>query len=284
MDSTAKRNGSSKPDFDVSAKLRQERLDRGSVAEALSRGEVDGHGDLLDVGFVERVEVGPARQPSSDPSVGVLDPALLPARVSVAKIGGGREHAAQEHVVREAGVVVERDRSAHPRVEPAESGHHRGNGLARGLAGQARHQRDPGLALVQHQHRAGASADHKIGFPVTCRLAGVGVVRSLRNVGFLGDRVTGRPAVALAATGVVAGQVAPEPPRLLAGAVDPDVDRLRADRPQASLDPEPQPSGDLLGRPALGQAVRGIGGELRVGLYRMYIITVRRITSGELLK
>ena len=49
VDSTAKRNGSSEPDCDVFAKLRQERLDRGSVPETLAWGEVDGHGDLLDV-------------------------------------------------------------------------------------------------------------------------------------------------------------------------------------------------------------------------------------------
>ena len=68
--STVKRNGSSKPDFDVPAKLRQERLDRGSVGEAFARGEVDGHGDLLDVVFADLVEIRSARQPSSDPPVG----------------------------------------------------------------------------------------------------------------------------------------------------------------------------------------------------------------------
>ena len=47
VNSSAKRNASSKPDFDVPAKLRQERLDRGSVGEAFARGQVDGHGDLL---------------------------------------------------------------------------------------------------------------------------------------------------------------------------------------------------------------------------------------------
>jgi len=89
VDSTAKCNGSSKADFDVPAKLRQEGLDGGSVSEAFARGEVDGHGDLLDVLLADLVEVGSARQPSSDPPVGVLDPALLPARVGVAEIRRG---------------------------------------------------------------------------------------------------------------------------------------------------------------------------------------------------
>ena len=60
---------------------------------------------------------------------------------------------------------------------------------------------------------------------------------------------------------MVAGQEAPEPLRLLPGPVDPAVDCLRADRSQAGLDPEPQPSGDLLRRPAFGQSVRDIGRE-----------------------
>ena len=134
-----------------------------------------------------------------------------------------------------------------------------------------------GLALVQHQHRAGPFADHQISFPVPHRLARVSVARSLRNVGFLGDRVARRPGVALPATGVGAGQEAPEPSRLLAGAVDPAVDRLRADRPQAGLDPEPQPSGDLLRRPALGQAVRDIGRELRVRLQRRPALAAQHV-------
>ena len=65
---------------------------------------------------------------------------------------------------------------------------------------------------------------------------------------------------------MMAGQEAPEAFRLLAGAVDPAVDRLGADRPQADLDPEAQPSGDLLGRPAFGQAIRDVGRELRIRL------------------
>ena len=67
--SRAKRNASSKPDCHIPAKLRQERLDRGFVAEAFARSEVDGHGDLLDVVLADLVEVGPAGQPSSDAAV-----------------------------------------------------------------------------------------------------------------------------------------------------------------------------------------------------------------------
>ena len=111
-----------------------------------------------------------------------------------AEIRRGGQHPAQQHVAGEAGVIVERDRTAHPGVEPPEGRRHRGDGLGGGLAGKARHQRDPGLALVHHQHRSGASADHEVGLPVPHRLAGISVVGSLRNVGFLGDRVARRRA------------------------------------------------------------------------------------------
>jgi hypothetical protein len=94
---------------------------------------------------------------------------------------------------------------------------------------------------------------------------------------FLGDHVTRRTAVALPSTGMVAGQEAPEPFRLLAGAVDPTVDRLRADGAQAGLDPEPQPSGDLLGRPTFGQAVRDVGRELRIGLDRRLALAAQHV-------
>jgi hypothetical protein len=40
VDSSAKRNGSSKSDFNFPAKPRQERLDGGSLSEAFARGEV----------------------------------------------------------------------------------------------------------------------------------------------------------------------------------------------------------------------------------------------------
>ena len=93
--------------------------------------------------------------------------------------------------------------------------------------------------------------------PMARHFSGVSVVRSLRNVSFLRDRVAGRPAVARPSTGMAAGQEAPEPFRLLAGAVDPAVDRLRANGAQAGLDPEPQPSGDLLGRPVARQMIAG---------------------------
>jgi hypothetical protein len=68
---------------------------------------------------------------------------------------------------------------------------------------------------VQHQNRAGPFANDEVSFPMAHRFTGVGVVRPLRDGGFLGDLVPGRACVSLSAPGMRAGQVAPEPPCLL---------------------------------------------------------------------
>ena len=62
VDSGAKRNGLSKADLDVSAKLSEQRLERGKEAEAFPRGQVVAEDDLLQLGLAQRVEVEVARQ------------------------------------------------------------------------------------------------------------------------------------------------------------------------------------------------------------------------------
>ena len=52
-----------------------------------------------------------------------------------------------------------------------------------------------------------------------------------------------------------------------------------ADRPQTSLGPELQPSGDLLGRPALGQAVRDVGRELGVRLQNRRALAAQHVRA-----
>jgi hypothetical protein len=74
-----------------------------------------------------------------------------------------------------------------------------------------------------------------------------------------------------------AGQEAPEAFRLLAGTVDPAVERLRADGAQAGLDPEAQPPCDLFRRPAFGQPVRDVGRELRVRLQGRLALTAQQV-------
>ena len=53
--------GLSEADPDVSAKLAEQRLERGEEAEALPRRQVVGEDDLLQLGVAERVEVEVAR-------------------------------------------------------------------------------------------------------------------------------------------------------------------------------------------------------------------------------
>jgi hypothetical protein len=67
-----------KSDLDVFAKAFEEGLDRGQVAEAFARCEIEREDDLLEVGLAQGVEVEMPRQLSSEPPIGVLDAAFLP--------------------------------------------------------------------------------------------------------------------------------------------------------------------------------------------------------------
>ena len=62
MDSGTKRNGFSKADLDVSAKLPEQCLERGEEAEAFPGRQIVGEDDLLQLGVAQRVEVEIARQ------------------------------------------------------------------------------------------------------------------------------------------------------------------------------------------------------------------------------
>src|ERR671920_2340137 len=96
VDSGTKRNGLSKADLDVFAKLAEQRLKWGEEAEALPGRQVVGEDDLLHLGVAECVEVEIARQVAAHPAVGVLDRPLLPGGVGVAKPGGHGTGARQQ--------------------------------------------------------------------------------------------------------------------------------------------------------------------------------------------
>src|SRR3954451_25465828 len=170
-DSGTRRNGLSEADLDVPAKLFEEGLQRREEAEALPRRQVVAEDDLLQLGVAERVEVEVPRQVAAQPAVGVLNRPLLPRRVRVAEPGRHRAGARQQPVPGERGVVVERDRGPQPRVEPAEHGHHHRHRLGRRLAGQPGGEHEPGLALLEHQHRPGPLADQEVALPVPGVLA-----------------------------------------------------------------------------------------------------------------
>src|SRR3954468_2770246 len=94
-DSGAKRNGLSKADLDVPAKLREQRLERGEEAEALARRQVVAEHDLLQLGLGQRVEVEVPGQVAAQAAVGVLHGPFLPRRVGVAEPGRHRAGARQ---------------------------------------------------------------------------------------------------------------------------------------------------------------------------------------------
>src|SRR3990172_5687478 len=98
--------------------------------------------------------------------------------------------------------------------------------------------------------------EHEVGFPMTCRIAGGGLCGALGDGDTAVDKAcrTAAFAAAEAALALAAGKQAA--PAVVLGAcdlsVDETVDGLMADDGPACLKLEP--AGDLLGRPAAGQA------------------------------
>src|SRR3954453_23064742 len=178
----AKRNGSSEADPLVFAKLREQRLERGEEAEALPRRQVVAEDDLLQLGVAHGVEVEVPRQVAAEPPVRVLGRALLPGRVRVADPGRHGAGARQQAVPGERGVVVEGDRGPQPRVEPAEHRHQHRHGLGRGLAGQPGREHEPGLPLLEDEHRPGPLADQQVAFSGRPRRAATAWGRSWTEV------------------------------------------------------------------------------------------------------
>ena len=94
-----------------------------SESNALSRGCVKRHDDLLDVLIPNLVEVDGSGKPSLDASVGVLNPAFLPERGGVTEVGDCGEHVAQQDVAGEVSVIAKGNRSAYDRIQALEHGY-----------------------------------------------------------------------------------------------------------------------------------------------------------------
>ena len=135
--------------------------------QALSRREIGGDGDLLDFLIGEGVEIDVAGQPSSEATVGVLDAALLPGRVRIAKPGGHGAHGSQQAMLGECRIVVESDRLSQGGIDAAEDGEHDRDRLGGSLAGEPGGKRQAGLSLMQHEHGPGPLADDEIALPVS---------------------------------------------------------------------------------------------------------------------
>src|SRR5689334_5516711 len=265
-DSRTKRNGLSEADWDVPAKLLEQRLEGRQEAEALARRQVVAEHDLLQLGVGQGVEVEVARQVAAQPPVRVLHGPLLPGGVPVAEPGRHRAGAGEQAVPGERRIVVEGDRGPQARVEPPEHRHQHRHGLRRGLAGQPGREHEAGLALLEHQHRPGPAADQQVALPVPGLLALLDVRGPVVDRAPPGDGAARLTSPRAAPLGAPARQQLPELLALLPGPVDEGVDRLERHRTEPALLAAPQPAGDLLGGPAFQQALADEAAEPLVAL------------------
>jgi len=154
----------------------------------------------------------------------------------------------------ELGSIVEGDGLAQAAREAAEDVHDDGGGLGSVLAGETRGHGEAALALVKDKNGPGAPAEDQIALPVSDFLASINGLRPVVNgCAILDDAISATP-LAPAAPPVAAAQIEPQPFRLLAGAIDEGVDRLRAQGPQTRLRARLEPARYLLWRPAFREA------------------------------
>ena len=151
------------------------------IAEAFARRQVVGHEYLGHVFVGDVVEIDLPWQPKSEPAIGILDPALLPGCIDVAKVGGHVENLAEPPVPSKLTAVVKGDRLAQAWIQALEDGHDHARGLGSALAGQSGGEGQPGLAFVQDQHGTGALAEDQITFPMSERTAIIDLFGSVVN-------------------------------------------------------------------------------------------------------
>src|SRR3712207_1349238 len=101
----------------------------------------------------------------------------------------------------------------------------------------------------------GPPADQQVAFPVSGGLAFLDSLGPVVDGAALRDDVARLAGPPRAASGAPARQQPPEPLSLLPGTVEEGVDGLAGDGTEPALLAPPQPAGDLLGRPALEQAL-----------------------------
>ena len=177
------------------------------------------------------------------------------------------------------GVVVEGDGRAQARVEPAEHRHHDGHGLRSRLADQAGRKHEPGLALLEHQHRAGPPADQEVALPVPgfpALLDGLGPVVDGAP---LSNDAARLPSPTAPPPGPPTRQQLPELLGLLPGAVDEGVDALGGDGAQLTLLATLEPAGDLLGRPTFQKTLANEAAELGVTLHDRRPLTALEVAA-----
>ena len=159
----------------------------------------------------------------------------------------------------ELGTVVEGDGLAQFYRQVGEEPHEMPRNAVGGLVGRPGRQQQAGLALVDGEHGLTVSGEqHEVGFPVARGLAIGGLAGPFGHAHTAVNEAcrTAAPAAAKPSPALAAGQIAP--PAVVLGAgdlgVDEAIDALVADHRSAGL--ARQPSGDLFGRPARGEAVQ----------------------------
>jgi hypothetical protein len=234
-----------------------EGFSRGPKVKALSRRVVVGPDEGIESFGRQLCEVGLARQEAAHAADGILDAALLPRGIGIAEECLDRQ-AMQLVMMSELGSVVEGDGLPQsPRQTCEQLGDPPRDRPSR-LVGAPAGQDDPRLALVHGEHRLAVfGKHHQVGFPMAVGLATGcgGRPFCYGNAAF--DEACRAPTVAAAeaASALAARQIIA--PAIVFGAgdlgVDEAVDALVADDLVPGF--AGQPSGDLLGGPATGQAI-----------------------------
>src|SRR4051812_5423689 len=250
--------------FNSAYNARRQRVLGGSSPEAIVQERLGQDRGLANPGY----------RPPSDPCV--LPKAMLvierakdvsqPDSVGVAEPGRHRAGAGEQRVPGERRVVVEGDRGPQARVEPPEHRHQHRHGLGGRLAGQPGREHEPGLALLEDEHRPGPLADQQVALPVPGVLPLLDVRGPVVDRAPPGDGAARRPGPPPAPPGAPARQQLPELLALLPGPVGEGVDRLERHRTEPALLAALEPARDLLGRPPLQQALADEAAELGVPL------------------
>src|SRR3954453_8213004 len=129
---------SSKADLHVFSKLFDDGLERGQEAKTFSWRQMGGHDDVLDFFVGHLIHVDMTGQPAPSSAVGVFDAAFLPGGRDVAEPRRPGAHGAQQGVLCEGRVVIERDGFAQGGIDPPEHGEHDRDDFRGGLSGEPR--------------------------------------------------------------------------------------------------------------------------------------------------
>src|SRR5271156_3519562 len=141
------------------------------------------------------------------------------------------------------------------RIDAAEHREHRGDGFCGGFPCEPSGERDPRLTLVQDEHRPGAFADDEVALPMTGLAAAFHGLWTIMDRRSILDGVARGSGAAWTTTFVATRQITPQGLCLLSGPIDEGVDCLAADGPQPRFVARFQPTGDLFGRPSLGEPI-----------------------------